>query len=758
MSKLVKQSQLREIVSALWDKVKEKTEGAFKEASYSQADQTVTFTKENGQVVTVGLNDLVSKSNENIITGKTLLTDGHIRGGVHATLANPNANTHSTSGNFSYFTTTSLRVEAGTKISSITLAVDNNIQVGATVTGVNLGAITADGKQVLPYLIQNGTAIAKENTQQDIIPGTRVIEIPVNKAWEQNVLLVVGAKGMMWGQRPSGVSYTSKADNGDALPAVGSTLQMTTGNWCGSCIAFSEETSLHDLPTKTSNNTWTGKNFIMDGYVMGGIIAKLDNKNTTLHIANGVNQHYMGYKAAQVISNQTLSHITIGIHSTVAVGTRIDGIKVGAIKVSNDELTRYVIENASAIVQENTNPELTNCTRSVVVSLDTPFTPDEDYWFCISCDKMTWGDRSTDVNTEACTASEAMPEIGQTIGTKRNGYLGKYLLHADKISLNNLANVARSFVRSVNTQLPNDQGELTLGIEHIENLQEGLDSKLNADEVLGANEVDNIANKIPRLDENGKLPASIIPQLAITSVHTVANKTAAEQLITDGTCRAADIVIITDENNAIYICKSVAGSTFDDKFIELSLADGTVKSVNSQVPNAQGSVTLTASDFSDIYSRQESDAKYHAYTYDQIGNANDFKESKIARTKASTTNLPTGANSSWGVIQFFKENENCGLQMWHSTDGHTKGQVWTRIVANNVWSPWKRIAITDDLQGTVKTVNGQVPNESGQVALTGSVNQNANGNITISVGNVSDFATLQCMTSQEVQEIKNLFV
>lgn len=751
MSKLVKQSQLREIVVDLWNKTKDKTDGAFKEASYSQLTQEITFTKENGQTVTVTLPDLVSKTKDNVVIGKTTLIDGYIRGGVHSTLVNTRADLSVTASNFTYFTTTTLNVEARTKISSVVLVMSDDLQVGTTVTGVNLGAVTQRESRVLPYLIQNGTAKVKENTFKDNLPGEKIIEIPVNHAWEEDVWLLIGAKGMKWGERPTGANYLIKGGNdNNRLPGENSTLSLNTTNWHGSCLIFSEETSLNDLPTTRSNNVWTGQNFIMDGYVMGGILAKVDNKNTNLSAVGG--NHYAGLKSAQVIPSQTLSYITIGIHNNIAVGTRIDGIKVGAIKASNDELTHYVVDNASAIVQENYNLELTNCTRCVVVKLDTPFTPTEHHWFCITCNKMAWGERSADIQTAGCTTNEAMPEIGQTIATKGNGYMGKYLLHADKISLNNLASVARRFVRSVNAQVPNDQGEIVIGINDIENLQAGLNSKLNASEVALE------ANKIPRLDQNGKIPTSILPQVAITDVHTVATKQEALNLITNGTCHPAHIVIITGENNNIYICKTIQGSSFDDRFIKLSLADGTVKNVNGQMPNAQGQVTISANDIADVYSKQESDAKFFAYTYDQIDDANDFKDlTKVARTKQGTRNLPT-SNSTSGVIQFFKDKDNHGLQMWHTTEGSTVGEYWTRIVTNGNWSTWKRIAIADDLQGMVKSINGQRVNEQGEVTLTGSVNQNGSGDITISVGNNTDFVTLQCMTQDEVNEIKNLFV
>ena len=350
------------------------------------------------------------------------------------------------------------------------------------------------------------------------------------------------------------------------------------------------EVPLTDLVSKSNANVITGETLITDGYILGGVIAKLDNKHTTMSPASI--PHYFGLKAAQLTTNQKLTHVTIGIHDSVAVGTRIDGIKVGAIKVSDNTIIQHVINNATAIVQENKNTQLTNCTRAVVIPLDTPFTATEDTWFCVTCEKATWGERSEDVRSSGCSesgdATGNMPNVGQAVIVKNNGYLGKYLLHTDKISLNDLANVANGAVKTVNNQMPDQQGNVTVDIDHIDGLRDELNGKVSQ------SQIGNQANQIPQIGGDGKLDASIIPELAITRVHHVADKQGAMDLIDAGTIQSGDAVVLTNEQNAVFMYNGGTSGNFEDSFIELSIGDGTVKSVNGQLPSNSGEVTLTA--------------------------------------------------------------------------------------------------------------------------------------------------------------------
>ena len=75
-------------------------------------------------------------------------------------------------------------------------------------------------------------------------------------------------------------------------------------------------------------------------------------------------------------------------------------------------------------------------------------------------------------------------------------------------------------------------------------------------------------------------------------------------------------VTYNEDNSVLTIAKGDGTSTQLDLS---SLANnGTVKSVNGQTPDPQGAVTLDASHFADIYSKDESDARYLLQT--EVGN------------------------------------------------------------------------------------------------------------------------------------------
>lgn len=141
-------------------------------------------------------------------------------------------------------------------------------------------------------------------------------------------------------------------------------------------------------------------------------------------------------------------------------------------------------------------------------------------------------------------------------------------------------------VTSVNNQNPDPQGNVTIGINNIPQLQASLNNKVDR------TEVGNLANQIPRIDSTGKLVTSIIPDLAITSVQVVNEKTDAQNLVTSNSIQVGDVVVVTNDKNSVYMYNGTSQATFDTNFIELSLGEGTIKVINNQRPDATGSLTL----------------------------------------------------------------------------------------------------------------------------------------------------------------------
>ena len=120
-----------------------------------------------------------------------------------------------------------------------------------------------------------------------------------------------------------------------------------------------------------------------------------------------------------------------------------------------------------------------------------------------------------------------------------------------------------------------------------------LDKILEIDNKVDRNEVGNTDNKIPRLI-NGKLSTTILPDLSITSVQTVTTKQDAQNLVTSGQIQVGDVVVVENDNNAVYMHNGNSLATFDDNFLELNVGTGTIKELNGLRPQVNGQLTIDA--------------------------------------------------------------------------------------------------------------------------------------------------------------------
>ncbi len=213
MPNLVKKSHLQDVALNLWSRIQEK------------------------------LNSYVHKTKENVIVSKTVLFDGYVAGAPLVTVDNPGA-VHSMNNDTSYFVCTNLLVSANQKVGQITIGVNSNKQVGEVVTGVNIGAIKRSNSEVLDYVITNGIGIVHENTDGRL-NCDKAITVDVDFAWNEDIHLMVGANGALWGPRNN--IYGGNAIGGGTLPSVGSTLNLNTGNYVGRVVIYGDVVALRDL-------------------------------------------------------------------------------------------------------------------------------------------------------------------------------------------------------------------------------------------------------------------------------------------------------------------------------------------------------------------------------------------------------------------------------------------------------------------------------------------------------------------------------
>lgn len=218
-------------------------------ADYGYSGRFILFTgKTSFEELVSQKNDSVSKTKDNILVGKTVLQDGYIDGELYS-YNNPNI-AGAASGNSIYSGTNNKIIQSNQHVTSIIIAVNNDLELGATVTGVNIGVVRHSDNQVMEYIVQNGTATVVENNYPQRINATRVINVLVDKKWAEDVYLLVGANGMLWGG-VRGTTGVTTATGGDRLPNVGSTISnLNTSNYIGRVIALGSNISLNTITSK----------------------------------------------------------------------------------------------------------------------------------------------------------------------------------------------------------------------------------------------------------------------------------------------------------------------------------------------------------------------------------------------------------------------------------------------------------------------------------------------------------------------------
>ena len=193
-------------------------------------------------------NDSVSKTKDNILIGKTIFQDGYIDGELFS-YNNPNA-TGIANGNSIYSGTNVRFIQSNQHVTSIVVAVNDAFEIGSRVSGVNVGVVRRDNNLVIEYIVQNGTGIVTENNYPQKITATKVVNITIDKKWSQDVYLIVGINGMLWG-RVQGTPGVNIGTGGQRLPNVGSTINnLNTSNYIGRVVVLGSNISLNSLTNK----------------------------------------------------------------------------------------------------------------------------------------------------------------------------------------------------------------------------------------------------------------------------------------------------------------------------------------------------------------------------------------------------------------------------------------------------------------------------------------------------------------------------
>lgn len=217
---------------------------------YGYSGRFIIFTgKTSFEELVSQKNDSVSKTKDNILVGKTVLQDGYIDGELYSINNQSATDGAYTNLNTAYSGTANKIIPANKNVTSIIVAVRSSMNVGAIATGVNVGVVRADTNEIIEYVHQNATSTVHENSYPQI-NASRIVNIPINKSWEQNVYFIIGVNGMLW-YSPHGSLQLNKVTGGDSLPSVGHIINnLNRTNYIGKIVVLGEVVSLNTLNNK----------------------------------------------------------------------------------------------------------------------------------------------------------------------------------------------------------------------------------------------------------------------------------------------------------------------------------------------------------------------------------------------------------------------------------------------------------------------------------------------------------------------------
>ena len=216
MAKLINNNKLNTFANKLWDKIS---------------------------------NSFVSKTKENLVEGKTILQDGYIDGVLYS-VNNPNATDDNyTRSNTVYSGTSNRTIPAGQQVTTIVIGLRSSIDVGSTVTGINVGVVRKSDNVIIEYLHRNITSVALENKYTQI-SSTRIVNVNINKKWNEEIYFIVGANGMVW-QEPHRDTGLTAVTGGDNLRPIGSVINnLNRTNYIGKIVVLGKAVKLETLNNK----------------------------------------------------------------------------------------------------------------------------------------------------------------------------------------------------------------------------------------------------------------------------------------------------------------------------------------------------------------------------------------------------------------------------------------------------------------------------------------------------------------------------
>ena len=489
MAKLINKSKLTTFANKLWDKIKARDISSF---VYSTDKATNTKTLKAKRVdgalgdININIDDLASQTLNNTFDGENIFKDIYIKDTVLTYVNNENA-TFFMGGENQYSAVKELVVSANTYVSSIVIALKDDLAIGAEVTGINIGTISTDNV-VLEHLITRGTGRVEANSYS-VLSSNKVVVVPINRSFGQDIYFMIGAKGMLWN---SGTGY--HVIGGSDMPRPNATVYPNGSNYFGKVAIIGKGSSLKErfgnMAKVNEFNSFTATNnfrkiLFEDGYLNTAILSKIDNPRATT--PSNSNNVYSASPAFRVQANTFVDKIIIGLSDDIEVDSEVTGINVGTVSTDNIVL-EHLIKQGRARAIANTYSEI-SCSKIISIPINKYF--NQDVYFMIGAKGMLWNEARY-AGVTAAGGENGMPNAGTRLSPNSTNYVGKFLMIGQGLS------IKESFEKAINTYNTVNQATSVGGNDHV--------------------------GKLVKLSNNGKLDPSILPVGQNGGVRTVNNQ------------------------------------------------------------------------------------------------------------------------------------------------------------------------------------------------------------------------------------------
>lgn len=489
MTKLINKNKLNAFANKFWDKIKARDISSF---VYSTDKATNTKTlkakRADGALgdININIDDLASQTLNNTFDGENIFKDIYIKDTVLTYVNNENA-TFFMGGENQYSAVKELVVSANTYVSSIVIALKDDLAIGAEVTGINVGTISTDNV-VLEHLITRGTGRVEANSYS-VLSSNKVVVVPINRSFGQDIYFMIGAKGMLWN---SGTGY--HVIGGNDMPRPNATVYPNGSNYFGKIAIIGKGASLKErfgnMAKVNEFNSFTATNnfrkiLFEDGYLNTAILSKIDNPRATT--PSNSNNVYSASPAFRVQANTFVDKIIIGLSDDIEVDSEVTGINVGTVSTDNIVL-EHLIKQGRARAIANTYSEI-SCSKIISIPINKYF--NQDVYFMIGAKGMLWNEARY-AGVTAAGGENGMPNAGTRLSPNSTNYVGKFLMIGQGLS------IKESFEKAINTYNTVNQATSVGGNDHV--------------------------GKLVKLSNNGKLDPSILPVGQNGGVRTVNNQ------------------------------------------------------------------------------------------------------------------------------------------------------------------------------------------------------------------------------------------